>query len=268
MAERDYASQSYPDKSLEPIVRALAEAKHVVVVTGSGVSAASGIPTFRDALAGVWAKFDPAELATFQAFKANPSRVSRWYELRRRQCLQCQPNAAHHALAKLEDLLSQRGASMTLLTQNVDRLHQRAGSEHVHELHGSLFRWPCTRCSHAVELLDAKDTSDNVRGRERSRRCEKCDGLLRPGVVWFGEMLPMDVMQIAEASLVEADVFMSIGTSSVVHPVARFIDVASQHARLTVEINPDPTPISSLFNLTLRRPSEQVLPAILAEHQA
>lgn len=256
MAELNSTGRFYLDATIEPIVCALKRARHVVVVTGSGVSAASGIPTFRDALDGVWAKFDPTELATFQAFKANPQRVSRWYEHRRLQCLACRPNAAHVALAQLEQHLVQRGGALTLLTQNVDRLHQRAGSACVHELHGSLFRWACIRCRREVEFLTPESEEAGARA------CEHCGGMLRPGVVWFGEMLPMDAMQAAEAALAQADVFLSIGTSGLVHPVAGFIDTAARHAALTAEINLDVTPISSQFTVTLRRRCEDVLPAV------
>lgn len=232
-------------------------AAHVVVVTGAGASAESGIPTFRDALTGHWAKYDPMQLATPEAFAANPALVSRWYDRRRRDALGCRPNPGHDALARLEHALGARGARFTLLTQNVDRLHQRAGSRRVHELHGSLYRWRCTGCGD-----DRLEENPEPLG-PYPPRCSVCDGSRRPGVVWFGEELPEPATAAAGNALVSCDVFLSVGTSSVVYPVAGYAQTAVAAGAWCVEVNPEPTELSGLFHQHLRGKAGEVLPGLV-----
>ena len=185
----------------------------VVALTGAGISAASGVPTFRDALDGLWARYDPQELATPQAFRRQPLLVWQFYDYRRQIIAACQPNAAHRVLAEMERDLPH----FTLVTQNIDGLHQAAGSKNILCLHGDIWELRCTRC----------------RYRARNRQtplaplpptCPQCGALLRPDVVWFGEMLPPGVLQRAQRSFAEADIALVIGTSAVVYPAAALPD--------------------------------------------
>jgi len=238
----------------DDLVDALQAARAVVVLTGAGVSAESGIPTFRDAREGLWAKYDPLELATPEAFDRDPETVARWYDWRREKCAAAKPNPAHRALAGLEKQLAARERGFTLLTQNVDRLHQAAGSENVVELHGTLWVWRCTRCGVEHEERD-------VPFREYPPRCA-CGGARRPGVVWFGELLPEQALQQAHDALEACDFFFSIGTSAVVEPAASFIHAARRRGAKTVEINRDPTPISNAVDWSMPGKAGEILPAL------
>ena len=232
------------------------DAKSVVVVTGAGMSADSGIPTFRDALTGLWAKYDPMQLATPEAFAADPETVSRWYDQRRRDVLQCEPHAGHVALAQWQRHVTQRGGAFTLLTQNVDDLHERVGSQEVHHLHGSLFVWRCTGTGDTLPF-NQPDPFD------RYPPISPAGHPMRPCVVWFGELLPEDVMRTSADALARCDLFVSVGTSGVVQPVASFIHDANAAGARTVEINPDPTPISEYFDHNLRDRAVEALPRLL-----
>jgi NAD-dependent deacetylase len=234
----------------------LARAKHVAVLTGAGVSAASGIPTFRDALSGLWAKYDPAELATPEAFGRDPRLVTRWYDERRLAVLGCSPNAGHRALVELERRIAEREGRFTLITQNVDRLHQRAGSGQVIELHGSLLVWRCTKTGAEREFLEAVPFGEYP---PRS----PAGGLLRPGVVWFGEMLPEDAIAAAEKAASECDLFFSLGTSGVVYPAAGLIEIAAGAGAPTCEINLDATPASRVADWSIRGRCDEVLPELV-----
>lgn len=224
-------------------------AEHVAVLTGAGVSAESGIPTFRDALTGLWARYDPAQLATPEAFSRDPALVTRWYDERRLRCAACDPNPAHHALVTL-----QQSRRLTLITQNVDRLHTRAGSLDVIEIHGNLFTWRCTRTGTEVE--------PPIEPFQTHPPLSEAGAPMRPGVVWFGEMLPARAMKAAHAALESCDLFMSVGTSALVHPAAGFVDLARHHGAATIEINADPTPITSDVDLAIQAPAGEVLPAV------
>lgn len=242
------------DRSLLDLIRT---SDSVVVLTGAGVSAESGIPTFRDAMTGLWARFNPEELATPQAFAKDPQLVSRWYDERRCGVLKRRPNAGHVALARLEERYPQSGRTFTLITQNVDRLHQAAGSQNVIELHGNLFTWRCVGCG------NEGDENGPV-FNEYPPRCE-CGGLRRPGVVWFGEALPGVVLLKAQRASAHCALFMSLGTSSVVYPAAALVDLALKNGAKVLEINPQETPLSSRAHWSLRGKCGEILPELLDE---
>ena len=212
---------------LETLAQILRNARHVAVLTGAGVSAESGIPTFRDALTGLWSSFNPQELATPEAFQRNPRMVWEWYDYRRQLLADVQPNPAHLALAEIE----QHVPRMTLITQNIDSLHQRAGSQRVIELHGNLQRNKCFRENTIIESWPATD--------ELPPRCPNCGSPLRPDVVWFGELLPAEPLSQARDAALNCDVFMSIGTSGQVEPAASLPYIAMRHHATIVIINPE-----------------------------
>lgn len=244
--------ESIPDE-LRAAVHA---ARHVTVLTGAGVSAESGLPTFRDALTGSWAKFDPQELATPAAFQRNPERVSRWYDERRCHCAAARPNAAHAALAAWQTWQERRGARFVVLTQNVDRLHQLAGSRNVIELHGSLWVWRCLDCN-------AENEEHGPAFPIHPPRCA-CGGVRRPGVVWFGENLPLAALTAAQEAVEACDLFVSVGTSALVEPAASFLGEALTRGTRTLEVNLEPTPISSVVDWSLRGRAGAILPALVA----
>jgi NAD-dependent deacetylase len=238
----------------DSLVDALRGARAIVVLTGAGVSAESGIPTFRDAMEGLWAKYDPSQLATPEAFDRDPETVTRWYDWRREKCAAAKPNPAHLALARLEKHLTIQKRGFTLLTQNVDRLHQAAGSRNVVELHGTLWVWRCTRCG-----VEREERAVPFTGYPP--RCV-CGGARRPGVVWFGEMLPEQALNEAHDALKTCDFFLSVGTSAVVEPAASFIHIARRHGARTVEINRDATPISTVVDWSLLGKDGEILPEL------
>jgi NAD-dependent deacetylase len=242
---------------LDPIVRALREARAVVVLTGAGISAESGIPTFRDAMDGMWAKFDPEELATPEAFARNPELVSKWYDERRVRCLSVKPNAGHEALARLEAWgeASAEKRRLTVITQNVDRLHHAAGSRNVIELHGNLVTWRCTSCGEEREERGGPFGA-------YPPRCA-CGGSRRPGVVWFGELLPEKALRDTYEALRACDLFMSVGTSAVVEPAAGFLHEVRARGCDTVEINRDPTPATRLVTWSVQGRAGAILPKLL-----
>ena len=240
------------DQLLSQAADALKKAQHVCVLTGAGISAESGIPTFRDALTGLWANFNPEDLATPEAFERDPKFVWDWYEFRRELIRQAQPNPGHFALAELAD----RVPRFTLVTQNVDGLHQRAGSKSVLEYHGNILRDRC-----CVEQVIADRSEDSRHGLPR---CAACGGLLRPDVVWFGEAIPRGPMLAAADAAESCDVFLSIGTSSLVYPAAGLAESALRIGATVIEVNPDRTDLSPLANIVLGGPSGLLLPRLLA----
>jgi NAD-dependent deacetylase len=185
----------------------LREARRVTVLTGAGISAESGVPTFRDALTGLWAQYRAEDLATPEAFARNPALVWDWYRMRRELVARVEPNAGHRALVVMETEVPE----FVLITQNVDGLHQRAGSTRPIELHGNITRVRCSREQVALERWDESDSPP---------RCQSCGALLRPDVVWFGEILPPEALRAAEIAARNCDVFLSIGTSNLVEPAA------------------------------------------------
>lgn len=237
------------------VAETLSRARGVVVLTGAGISAESGLRTFRDTMEGLWKSFDPQKLATPEAFEADPEMVTRWYDHRRVGCLAAEPNPGHLALAELERRVTGRGGAFILLTQNVDRLHQRAGSVNVVELHGSIIEWRCTRTGEKCTPGPAAMTTFPPRS--------PAGALLRPDVVWFGEMLPEDAVRAAQDAVATCDVFLSIGTSAQVYPAAGFIHAASRRGAKTVEVNKDPTPISPMVDWSLLGKAGETLPELL-----
>lgn len=232
------------------LIEGLREAKRVVVLTGAGISAESGVPTFRDAQTGLWAKYDPQELATPQAFRRNPRLVWEWYAWRRGLIASVNPNAGHTALARIE----KRVPNFTLITQNVDSLHQKAGSENIIELHGNIARY---KCFDEDRILDSWPETDSI-----PPLCPYCGGLVRPDVVWFGEMLPNWALQSAIVASRSSDLFLAVGTSGIVYPAASLPIEALENGAMVVEINPNETPLSSWMTINIRGPAGIILPAI------
>lgn len=236
----------------QTLIDLFANARHLVVLTGAGVSAESGVPTFRDALTGLWARFRAEDLATADAFQANPRLVWDWYAWRRELVQRAQPNPAHRALAQLQE----RVPSFTLITQNVDGLHTRAGSRDVVELHGSLHRVKCFERHHPSASWD--DTT------ERPPRCTYCGSLLRPDVVWFHEDLPAKPWARAHQAAARCDLFFSIGTSMLVYPAAGLSRTALQGGARVVQINPESTELDEQATFNLRGKAGEILPDLLA----
>lgn len=234
----------------EGLISAVRDASHVCVLTGSGISAESGVPTFREAQTGLWEQYDPHELATPDAFRRDPALVWRWYRWRRDLVAGVAPNAGHDALVTLAGMVPQ----LTLITQNVDGLHQRAGSESVIEFHGNLFE---DRCFVEGCIVSDADLSAEV------PVCPGCGGMLRPGVVWFGEAIPESAMHAAAAAVSSCDLFFSIGTSALVWPAAGLADAARQQGASLVEVNLDATPLSSRTDYCLTGKSGSILPELI-----
>lgn len=233
------------------LIDALRRARRIVALTGAGVSAESGVPTFRDAQTGLWARFDPRELATPSAFVRQPRLVWDWYAWRRELVATATPNAAHHALARLERCAPQ----FVLVTQNVDGLHARAGSRALVELHGNIAR---VRCSREGTLVDTwRDDDPAV-----PPRCAQCGAFLRPDVVWFEELLPANALAAAEDAAARADVLLVIGTSAEVYPAAGLPARARDAGARIVEVNPQATPLTAYADDVLRGPAGVVVPAL------
>jgi NAD-dependent deacetylase len=237
------------------LIQTIHQSQHLTVLTGAGISAESGIPTFREAQTGLWSQYNPEELATPQAFRANPELVWKWYRWRQEIVRQAAPNPGHLALVAIESQLTAQGANFTLITQNVDGMHQRAGNQRIIELHGNINRSKCFDCNTLAE-----DDWDNS---QQPPHCAHCNGLLRPDVVWFGENLPAHALETAWDSAQHCDVFFSIGTSALVQPAASLPIVALQKGATVVEINPDITNISVLATYNLQGPSGEVLPKLV-----
>jgi len=227
------------------------DAQAIAVLTGAGISAESGVPTFRDALTGLWAKFDPEQLATEQAFRADPRMVWDWYASRREMVGRVEPNAGHLALAQFQQ---RHPGRLTLITQNVDGLHQRAGSSGVLALHGNILedRW--------LDMPRECCRDDDVEaGRPPS--CGVCGNLRRPGVVWFGEPLPLAALSAAQQAAARCDLMLVIGTSGVVYPAA---GLARRAKGRVVILNPEPTGLDDAADAVLRGKAAQMLPGLLA----
>lgn len=242
------------------LTRLIQRARRVVALTGAGVSAESGIPTFRDALTGLWANFDAEALATPEAFARDPALVWGWYEWRRAKVSQAQPNPAHRALAELE---AERPATR-IVTQNVDDLHERAGSHHVVHLHGSLFAPRCFACGAPYARAGAAAAEEPKDGRRlEPPPCGGCGDRIRPGVVWFGEPLPPDAWQAAVEAVEGCDLLLVVGTSGLVHPAASLPAIARRADTPVVSINPQPSAIDAAAHHVLRGRAGTVLPALV-----
>jgi NAD-dependent deacetylase len=231
------------------LIAALRDARHVCVLTGAGISAESGVPTFRDAQQGLWAKYDPLQLATPEAFEENPELLWRWYRWRRELVAKANPNPGHLALARLAGLVPR----FTLVTQNVDGLHQRAGNQAVIEFHGNLFDDRC----HAEGRVIEHDQDADV------PVCPGCGANLRPGVVWFGEAIPDRALNESFAAAADCDVFLSVGTSSLVYPAAGLADIAKENRAIVAEINPNPTIQAETYDFAIAGNAGAALPELV-----
>uniref|UniRef100_A0A914DJ96 NAD-dependent protein deacylase n=1 Tax=Acrobeloides nanus TaxID=290746 RepID=A0A914DJ96_9BILA len=264
-----------PSSNMPEFQLLAAKSKYIVVLSGAGISAESGIPTFRGA-GGYWRTYQATDLATPEAFKRDPSLCWEFYHYRREVVLSKKPNAAHEAIAKAEAVLEKQGRKLIVVTQNIDGLHQSAGSKNVVELHGSLFKTRCTKCQ-AVEVDRNSPICEALRDRgapdvdavatriptEQLPRCSKCSGLLRPHVVWFGEQLYPDVLNEANRHLENCDLCLVIGTSSVVYPAAMFAPQVASRGVPVAEFNIESTPHTMDFGYYFEGSSSQTVPQSL-----
>lgn len=237
---------------IDALAAALRSSVRTVILTGAGVSAESGIPTFRDPQDGLWARYRAEDLATPEAFARDPRLVWQWYQWRREAIAAAKPNAAHLAIAALDRLLP----GLALVTQNVDGLHQQAGSRSVLELHGNIHR---NRCSRENRLIDM-----DARGTSKPPRCPSCGANIRPDVVWFGEPLPPQILAASQAAAANCDLLIAVGTSSMVLPAADLIALARSAGAGFAEVNPQETLVSSQADICLRMPAGEAFPAVLA----
>jgi NAD-dependent deacetylase len=231
-----------------------------VVLSGAGISAESGIPTFRDALTGLWERFSAEELGTPRAFARDPAFVWGWYEWRHAKVLEANPNAAHLALAGW----TRDRADVAIVTQNVDDLHERAGARNVIHLHGSLHRPRCASCLADYVLPEGVPNEPDGGRRLDPPRCLSCGGLVRPGIVWFEESLPQEEWRAAERAARTCRLLLSIGTSGLVSPATDLPHLAAQHGATIVQINPQPTPLDSIADYSLRGAAGEILPRLLS----
>ncbi len=224
--------------------------EHVVVFTGAGISAESGLGTFRDA-EGLWHRYNVYDLATPEAFERDPATVWQWYRERRRRAAEAEPNAGHRALAELETRLP----DLRLVTQNVDGLHQRAGHRDVIEFHGNVHANRCHREGRLVEVDDATDAPP---------RCPRCGGPVRPGVVWFGEVIPRAVLARAFAAAEACELLIAVGTSAQVYPAAGLAEIARRHGARIAEVNPGDTDLSAAVDIRIQARAAEALPQVAA----
>lgn len=238
--------------SIDSVAKLLSNAKRVTVLTGAGVSKESGIPTFRDAQTGFWENYRPEDLATPEGFLNDPKLVWTWYDYRRKMLNDVSPNPGHDAIVQLEKLVDK----VTVVTQNVDGLHQRAGSTDVIELHGSIKKFHCFDNQH-----EAADVPFDL---EEPPSCAVCGSMIRPGVVWFGEALPEKQLRRGVSECEASEVILVVGTSSLVQPAASLPISGYQRGAKIVEVNPDATPMSRMAEVILQGPSGEVLPKVVA----
>ncbi len=234
----------------DEFLNVLKSARSVAVLTGAGISAESGVPTFRGK-EGLWKKFRAEELATVEAFMKNPDLVWEWYMFRRKIINSVSPNPGHYALAEMEKLFD----DFTLITQNVDGLHKKSGSENILELHGNILKNKCFDCGKSYE----NDIDPESGGHPNCA----CGGRIRPDVVWFGEMLPADAINGAFDAASRAELFLSVGTSAVVHPAASMPIMAKRGGAYLVEVNLEPTPLTEIADCSFQGKSGEILPQIV-----
>ena len=255
---------------LDAVRRLVAQARRPLVLTGAGMSAESGIPTFRDAQTGLWERFSPEQLATEEAFLADPALVWSWYRWRARMVRAREPNAGHRALARWQE----RVPTLEIVTQNVDDLHERAGARVLSHLHGSLFEFRCAECGAPADV-DPGTAEEGAAGSEADLEamlrheppaCAVCgEGLVRPGIVWFGELLPEQAWERAHTALEACDLALVVGTSGVVQPAASLPFVALGAGAAVVGVNPEATELTPAMTHSLRGRAGEVLPALLAD---
>lgn len=239
------------DALIKEAADALHLAKSVVVSTGAGISKESGIPTFRDAPNALWENYDPQELASPGGFLKNPQLVWKWYQDRQNMIAVAEPNPGHTAIAEMAGLFDH----FTLITQNIDNLHRRAGSADVIEIHGNIFKYKCFENEHPIENLPVGD--------DVPPRCS-CGSMIRPDVVWFGEQLPEDRIARAYRALHSCDVVLVVGTSGVVMPAAYFPSIAKQEGARVIEVNPEMSQVTREADIFLQGPAGAVLPGVVA----
>ncbi len=250
------------ERQLKQIADILSRCIMPVAFTGAGISAESGVPTFRDNN-GLWDGYDPMKVATPESFRENPKSVWQFYNERRKQVKQVQPNPAHLALAELESI----HGNLLIITQNIDGLHQQAGSKNIIELHGSLFKARCTQCDYQTEIdKPEREILSEILSDEPT--CPKCFSLLRPSVVWFYEPLPEDEFSSTVEAADSCDVMLSIGTSAEVHPAASLIWQAKANGAIVIEINPKPTAASNIANICIRESAGKALPKIVEYYKS
>lgn len=240
-------------------------AQKVAVLSGAGISAESGVPTFREVQTGLWEQFSAEDLATVEAFENDPALVWTWYRWRQSLIQAVEPNPGHAALAHWQKRLDAAGGSLSISTQNVDDLHERAGAEVLAHLHGSIAAHKCSHCEEPVELpapdSDGFQAPTEVKEPPSCRQC--ADGLIRPDIVWFGEMLPMDAFDATMEAIRAADLVLVVGTSGIVQPAAGLPLLALERGTPLVEVNPQETELSETMDFVLRGSSGQLLPALL-----
>ncbi len=254
---------------------ALRQAQSVVVSTGAGVSAESGVPTFRGK-DGLWRKYNVMELATPEAFERNPSLVWEFYNYRRELMFSKQPNPGHITLAKLEEYLTSQSKEFTLITQNIDGLHKRAGSKNILAVHGDLYGVKCTRCDYKAENKDVPitpafeglgspdpDTPEANVSFDDLPKCPKCNALIRPDVVWFGESLDSEILSKVDMAIAKADFMLVVGTSMLVYPAAAFPYAAKQTGAKLAFVNFEQTGNENIFDFVFIGKSGEILPEIL-----
>ena len=236
----------------------LKNAQHLAILTGAGISAESGIPTFRDALTGLWQNYRAEKLASLKGFHQDPALVWGWYEWRRHKVLQAKPHKGHITIAKLATKLPK----VTLITQNVDDLHERAGSQNVLHLHGSIHTARCSECGHPYKHPESSKTVEFPESRIDPPECEKCNEWVRPNVVWFGEALPSKALRDAEQAAEECDLMLIVGTSGLVYPAANLPTVAIRRNITTIQVNPTETDLDNNVTFDLKGKAGVVLPKL------
>lgn len=242
----------------DDLLKALQHAQHVVVLSGAGMSAESGIRTFRDAQTGLWEQYDPHRLASVAGYEADKALVWGWYEWRRMQVLKAQPHDGHYAVAALAQLVKK----LTLITQNVDDLHERAGSDHIIHLHGSLHQPRCSYCDNPYQFPEGIPNEPDGGRRLEPPHCQYCNNTIRPGVVWFGESLPQTAWKLAQQAARACDVIFSIGTSAMVWPAAQLPEMAKLEGATVIQINPDSTGLDSQADYNFKGKAGEIMPAL------